>query len=222
MRIVPLIALCASSLLLTASPQRVTASCTEAEVLVLELTQALSPPDSLTAHVNADLVAIRTFDPFFERIHVSPDWDPSALLIELTPEAMQEFLAGTYHGLDELNAQYGPVEMRPLTFGNWIKVTLSQCYSPPQLAILYGGAQGVVFSGPDYNIGDGSDIGIQGLGLYTFRLAWGDCPSGCIYEHFWVFRVEGASVELLEDYGDQVAVRETSWGEIKARFLGSK
>jgi hypothetical protein len=54
------------------------------------------------------------------------------------------------------------------------------------------------------------------------RVAWGDCPAGCIYEHFWVFRVEGASVELLEDYGDQVAVRETSWGEIKARFLGSK
>ena len=69
-------------------------------------------------------------------------------------------------------------------------------------------------------IGDGPTVrvvpeeslsGFQGVRV-EFSVGWGDCPSGCIYRHFWLFeyRVEGERAGedwplvggLLEEYGD--------------------
>lgn len=39
----------------------------------------------------------------------------------------------------------------------------------------------------------------------VFRMGWGDCPSGCIDEHLWTYRVgSDGSVELIAESGDLV------------------
>lgn len=53
--------------------------------------------------------------------------------------------------------------------------------------------------------GDGADItatrDAEGVTL-RYHIGWGDCPSGCIYEHAWIFRVTNSGkVTLLEITG---------------------
>jgi len=39
----------------------------------------------------------------------------------------------------------------------------------------------------------------------TLTLGWGDCPSGCINRHTWVYEVTGSGeVSLIEESGDPV------------------
>lgn len=39
----------------------------------------------------------------------------------------------------------------------------------------------------------------------TVRVGWGDCPSGCQFEHRWVYLVDrSGTVSLIDDIGDPV------------------
>jgi hypothetical protein len=49
-------------------------------------------------------------------------------------------------------------------------------------------------------IGDGDSIQAKPP-EYTIKMDWGDCPSGCIYEHFWEFKITDGTVKLLSEYG---------------------
>jgi hypothetical protein len=55
---------------------------------------------------------------------------------------------------------------------------------------------------------DGSDIRAVADGdawKFTFRLAWGDCPAGCIASHYWDFRVRSDGVvEYLGSRGSNI------------------
>jgi hypothetical protein len=47
----------------------------------------------------------------------------------------------------------------------------------------------------------------SGVGAYvvTFRVGWGDCPSGCIEEHTWVYAVApDGTVTLQSEKGDSL------------------
>jgi hypothetical protein len=68
------------------------------------------------------------------------------------------------------------------------------------MAPLYAGAEGVESASPNWTVGDGSDIQVS-LPEYTFKLGWGNCSSGCIYSHYWVFTVIEGSVNLVKEYG---------------------
>ena len=62
-------------------------------------------------------------------------------------------------------------------------------------------------------MGDGSTITATVTPNYvdlTYKLAWGDCPAGCIYSHFWVFRVYyDCKVESLSDFGYPIPILQT-------------
>jgi len=57
---------------------------------------------------------------------------------------------------------------------------------------------------PDIIIGGGRGIYLVGGNqkLYEYILAWGDCPSGCIYSHYWEIEVTNQKIILLKEYGD--------------------
>ncbi|HYM19509.1 MAG TPA: T9SS type A sorting domain-containing protein [Candidatus Kapabacteria bacterium] len=41
----------------------------------------------------------------------------------------------------------------------------------------------------------------------TFEYAWGDCPSGCIWHHDWIFKVfNDCSVQFVSDFGTDVGL----------------
>ena len=65
----------------------------------------------------------------------------------------------------------------------------------------YRATDGVGYAEADAMLGDGSDIGAakaDGRWHFVFRLAWGDCPAGCIDEELSFFTVAGGEARLIE------------------------
>ena len=57
---------------------------------------------------------------------------------------------------------------------------------------LFNKLHGITWAEPRSYGGDGNNIYIEDSGdklIFTFRLAWGDCPSGCTSAHYWSFEV---------------------------------
>jgi len=171
----------------------------EAAVLALEISGELLPPQGLYSQIHADLAAIRLAYPDVNMVTHMPPWTPGELEVTLTPEAMDQYKKGEYHGLDELNAQYGLVEID--ASGSYLLLRFTQPYHPMVLAVQYGEADGVSRVGPIYTIGDGSHITVS-LPHYGFSFGWGDCPAGCIYRHYWDYTVVDGSVTLVREGGD--------------------
>jgi hypothetical protein len=176
---------------------------TDEQILGLELSgQLLAPPEMVT-QIAADLAAIRQYDGYFSSIHVFPSWPPGELIVALTSEAWQLYLAGQYHGLDALNAQYGPPQVEVFsTYFHELHLTFSQAYNPVLLAAIYETAEGVAYASNRVFYGDGDDIVATALGSYTFRHGWGDCPAGCSFRHYWEFTVTNGVVQLVSEHGD--------------------
>lgn len=58
-------------------------------------------------------------------------------------------------------------------------------------------------------VGDGSQIEIMSFNsdyihlIYSY--GWGDCPSGCIYRHYWEIGIQGSGIiEVIDDYGNKL------------------
>ena len=65
----------------------------------------------------------------------------------------------------------------------------------------YRAIEGVGYAEPDAVLGDGSDIEaakVDGRWHFVFRLAWGDCPAGCIDEELSFFTVADGEARLIE------------------------
>lgn len=65
----------------------------------------------------------------------------------------------------------------------------------------YRAIDGVGYAEADAMLGDGSDIEAakaDGRWHFVFRLAWGDCPAGCIDEALSFFTVAGGEARLIE------------------------
>lgn len=173
----------------------------DAELLAMEISGELLPPPSLYEQIHSDLIAIRQAYPAMTSIHHRLRWVPGELLVGLTPEAMQQFNNGDYHGLDSLNSEYEPVEMIPNYTLLMLLLRFEQRYNPEYLAPLYAAAEGVTYAEPNRLMRDGNDIDVSML-YYTFSVGWGDCMAGCIFRHYWIFYVVGGSAVLVYEYGD--------------------
>ena len=56
-------------------------------------------------------------------------------------------------------------------------------------------------------IGSGSSIRLEKDGecrYYKYIYGWGDCPSGCIYHHYWTIKLGGREIEFVEEGGDDL------------------
>jgi hypothetical protein len=198
----------------------------DAQVVAANFYPGLLAPDSLVSRVGHDLALIRQAVPFLATAHHWPDPGPPAgtgppggIIVHLTAEAAARFIAGTHDGMNALHAQFGMPNIFQLSAQGF-----ALCFMAPyrfdDLVPLYEVIDGVFDVDALPVIGDGSKIRLQEDGTYLFRYAWGDCPSGCIYQHIWVFRVTGETVELLEEYGTPLPVKvvPSTWGLLKSLF----
>ena len=100
----------------------------------------------------------------------------------------------------------GSFEIGGIIYCNLESVT---ALNPTALIHRFEEVDGVEFAEQSGIFGDGNDIQLQ-LTLIedvemTYTAAWGDCPSGCIYERNWKFRVKlDCSVQFLEVWGNEL------------------
>lgn len=194
----------------------------DGEALALAISGALLAPRWMVEQVDADLAAIRAFDPRFTSFHAWGRHYLGVLVVWLTSSAFDAFLAGNYHGLDKLNDEYGPVVMR-VYFAPYrsISLTFDRPYNNRLLAAIYRGAPGTILVEIPGGVMPPDPVEViaaDELGTYTFRYGWGDCPSGCIYWHTWTFGVDEGIVTLVEEFGDALSVSEASWSRVKSRY----
>ena len=78
----------------------------------------------------------------------------------------------------------------------------------PILAEYFRSIPGVNMVFSNLYAGDGNDITAKWYDDYIqllYRYAWGDCPSGCSFAHFWKFNIyPDCSVEFISSYGDKL------------------
>jgi len=195
---------------------------TEAEILALESNGDLLPDPVLVAQIDADLQLIRDAIPILRQITAVAPWVPGEILLGLTPDAYERFRAGEHETLQALNEQYGLLEVHWWDALNACHLTFGQPYHPVALSIEYAAIEGVRYVEPNYMMGDGPDIRRHVTGEYTFRYAWGDCPSGCLQEHIWRVSVECGFCRLRDELGDELPASlpagECGIGLLKATF----
>lgn len=164
----------------------------DAEIIALELSGELLAPVELTETIATHLAAIRAVRPVLTVVHARfEDWEVGDLAVELTATAMDDFLNGTYTGLDSLHAAYGPVAVKDV-FEEFRTVffDFDVNYNPEVLGPIYEAHGDVVSTHPNGLYGDGPDITSDSLGTYLFRFAWGTCPTGCTFERFWLYVID--------------------------------
>jgi hypothetical protein len=93
--------------------------------------------------------------------------------------------------------------------GSVVNLTAINPLNMDALGHLFSKIDGVNYAEPNGGIGGSNDIDAQlndEYINYKFSLGWGDCPSGCIYHHFWEFNVNfNGRVEYLGSYGDPIS-----------------
>lgn len=171
----------------------------DAEILALELSGALLPPLSLYQNLYQDLNTIRDFHGAMNDVSHSPRWAPGQLVVGFTDEAWAELQAGEYDGFDNLASEFGDAALE-LIAQSFVIMQFNERYNPEYLAPLYGAAEGVTYAQPNWLTNSSSQIQVSAPD-YTFVLGWGDCLAGCIFQHFWHFRVEEGDVILVQEYG---------------------
>ena len=193
--------------------------CTDAELLALEISGELLPPPAMVDQIEQDLASIYAVEPYLAKLDNRAPWVPGQIIVKITDDALVEYLAGEYHDLDALNATYGLVEDRVL-FNSWLILKFADPYHPHVLGDVYAAVESVINVEANGIVGDGDDIIATEVGRYTFKHGWGDCPAGCIKEHFWVYTVEGGLAQLVNEYGDDftAAADAGSWGSLKSQF----
>lgn len=176
----------------------------DADIIALEVSGQLLAPPTLVTQVASDLAAIRQHDAHLSVIHMRPDWSPGEIVVTVSVDAWQLFLAGQYHSLDALNSQHGPaqVEIESASLRE-LHLTFSQAYNPALLVPIYAGADGVQRTRAIPMAGDGADIVASRVGSYTFKQGWGDCTALCPRAHYWEYAVTGGVVQLMSEYGDE-------------------
>ncbi len=186
----------------------------EAQMLALDISGELLPPEELTQRILEDLAAIRAAYPEVTNIHYRPNYEPSQMLVSLTDEAFAQYLQGQYHAWDELNAAYGAIDFAASSFVKIVLLKFDKIYNMELLSDIYEQAHidGIIHAQPNYLYGDGNTI-YADPPRYTFRRAWGDCPAGCIYRKDWHFEVEDGQVTLFTTwYVNAATGDDTNYG----------
>ncbi len=130
--------------------------------------------------VDMKLRAIVAKFPEVKDIHARPPHSLDCLSVTFVPIAdRNEF--------DKLNKQYGASKF--IDFPGLRSMTLNfpQDMDVPSLAEEYKKLACVRDAYPDPTVGDGNEIFYlrkNGDHLFVFKKGWGDCPSGCINNHF--------------------------------------
>jgi len=169
----------------------------------------------LIAEIEQILSQIRDAYPAMTEIGVRETHQPRTLLIGLKPDLLEAVskLANGRGGsavprtghveFDTLNASLGLQAVEPLSRlpGGPVIFHFGEHLNIDAAIRAYTAIEGVEYAEPDTFLGDGSDIdAYKSRGTWNFvaRKAWGDCPSGCLYQELFFFTVEGGEVDQIE------------------------
>lgn len=169
----------------------------------------------LIAEIEQILSQIRDAYPAMMEVGVRGTHQPRTLLIGLKPDLFEAVsrLANDQGGsavprtghveFDTLNASLGlqAVELFPLFPSGPVIFHFSEHLNVDAAIRAYTAIEGVEYAEPNAFLGDGSDIDAyksRGTWHAVVRKAWGDCPSGCLYQELFFFTVEGGEVDQIE------------------------
>lgn len=175
---------------------------------------------TLVQIIDAELSLIRAQLPDLAGIHVFATWVPGVLTVGLTDEGWVEYQAGTYTGFDDMFSLYAIDSIDTLASFHMLIITFVEPLHTPNLADELSGVAGISFAGSSGVIGDGDDITMTVPGAYTFKHGWGDCLSGCTFNHFWQVQVADGSAVITDQWGSELPVSNeaTTWGQVKAIY----
>ncbi len=128
---------------------------------------------------------------------------PKQLRVTFYPEVMGEVIYGEYDNWDELNEKYRVSDIIIEEKFNWAKLVFEDQINPYFLSDLYAGLEGVRYANANGYGGDYPNIYpwiVDGKIAILVRDGWGDCPSGCIYNHFWYFKSGSNSISLIGEF----------------------
>jgi hypothetical protein len=178
----------------------------EAELAALWLSGEIVAPVTMYTQIDHDLEVIRNqwLDSIPEvKIQFYPYWVPSRLSLGFDPLTYELVETGQYHAWDSLNEFYRVDTMSFLSDYNYVALTFKGRLNPMVLVDQYAGLPGLEYAHTDSPIGDWPVLLIYKAPSqlkYFFRNAWGDCPSGCIWSHYFYLVVEGDSAIFRGSY----------------------
>jgi len=125
--------------------------------------------------------------------------------------SFKEMKEGSYNYWDSLNSYYN---LEELSFSeyyyNYVALTFAPHLNIGMVSDDYIVLPGIEITYPSCWPGDASCLSLEianGKRMYIYRLAWGDCPSGCMYSHYWKVQMEGCTAVLMAEWGDEVFSR---------------
>lgn len=117
--------------------------------------------------------------------------------------------------VDDLVEAYELEIKRVGFFGDWVTLRAGRALNTVALSARLKEITGVRYAEPNGVGGDPPDIRARDLGTeweLTYRLGYGDCPSGCIQEHFWIFSVSTSGrVSFSGSSGDPAPPPGRTW-----------
>lgn len=165
---------------------------TEANALALEAAGKLLAPKPLALKFEKELKAIRDAYPAVRNIVYAAPWVPGVLLAQVSDDQ-----------LVKIQKQYGDVTAVPM-FDEYKQLTFKTQYNPVALGKELTAKKLVTSADADFIIGASNGIKYDAqFGVYTFHQGSGDCPAGCIDNHYWDFYVLPSynKAILLKEYG---------------------
>lgn len=168
------------------------------------------------------LVTIRARIPELAEITVRPPARLDRLVLGVrtqTREALEGALGGELPGRGEplpesalppdlhaLNQELGAEEITCSMGCRMLRLTFEGPRDVLAAAERYAGLSSLRYAEPDRTIGDGSTVKLEqgeDTWTFTFRRAWGDCPSGCIHEALRTITWDPTKQCIVEDTGPQ-------------------
>ena len=134
---------------------------------------------------------------------------PGVLIVGLSARLLQsvdgEQLLTGHEGFDRLNSAFGLRSITVLEAFGTAVLKFDPALDIEAAATAYGALEDVAYVEPDWMMGDGPDVFVarqDGAWHVTIREAWGDCPSGCIFERLTRFEVTEERVERIDGQAD--------------------
>ena len=176
----------------------------EAWVLGLRLSDGLLSDPIIVKRIEIDLMLLRRNYPEFEKLHVYRPYRLGAVTFVTDSVDVRDKLAsGDSEAFELLKVNSARLTSIRQLHGSRSRFDSTNPMTQKSLqncSMARFQASSAVL--PDECVGDCGHIRSPALGSYYIRYGWGDCPSGCIYNHFWRFSINGQIVTLLEEGGD--------------------
>jgi len=167
------------------------------EMLAISMTDTITAPQDVYDRLTKDVPAMQdvlenkmdgsVMNYEGSKINHIPLRSGRTLTIGADTNTIQRMKNGTFSEWECLASWYKLEHIRVL-FGSLVIATFHGAYNFKKISEEFKNLPGVTFVEPDGMLGGGSSVRgkIEGdTWHFVFEAAWGDCPSGCIFSHFF-------------------------------------